>query len=322
MSGPPRPGSSTASALASRAGGVAAGLVLDQTIGERGLDPHPVAVFGSVMAAAERRWWDDDRAAGVRHALVGTALGIAAGAMLGNGPVAAAAAVWVTSGGRMLGDEATRVAHHLAAGDLPTARAALSALVGRDPSDLDEAEIARAVVESVAENTSDAAIGPAWWALCASAAGACGYRAVNTLDAMVGHRSPRHERFGWASARLDDAANWIPARATAALVAAVRPHRAVEVVRIVRRDAAAHPSPNAGVVESAFAAALGVRLGGSNRYGDRTEHRAALGDGRPPTAADIARAVRLSRHVTLAFAGFATLPGVVVVVRRLRRLAG
>jgi adenosylcobinamide-phosphate synthase len=160
--------------------------------------------------------------------------------------------------------------------------------------------MARAVVESLAENTVDAVVAPALWAALAGGPGAWGYRAVNTLDAMVGHRSRRYERFGWASARLDDAANFIPARVTAALVAAVRPGRARLVWTVVRRDAARHPSPNGGVAEAAFAAALGLRLGGANIYGGRVEVRPSLGEGRPPEPSDIAPASALSRDVETA----------------------
>ncbi len=171
----------------------------------------------------------------------------------------------------------------------------------------------RAVVESVAENTVDAVVAPALWGAVLGGAGALGYRAANTLDSMVGHRSPRYARFGTASARLDDALGWVPARATAVLVALVRPGRAGAVVTAVRRDAPAHPSPNAGVAEAAFAAALGVQLGGANRYGDRVEVRPALGDGPPPGRGDVGRAVALSRDVTLALAallaGAARRPG-------------
>jgi adenosylcobinamide-phosphate synthase len=123
------------------------------------------------------------------------------------------------------------------------------------------------------------------------------------MDAMVGYRSDRYQHFGWAAARLDDAAAWLPARLTAALVAACRPATATSIWRAVRRDAPAHPSPNGGVAEAAFAAALGLRLGGVSRYGDRTEHRPPLGDGRAPVGTDIGRAVRLSREVTFSLAG-------------------
>ncbi len=165
--------------------------------------------------------------------------------------------------GRALGQAAGDVGRALDDGDLERARALLPTLVGRDPSGLDEGEIARAAVESVAENTVDAVVAPALWAAVAGAPGALGYRAVNTLDSMVGHRSERYANYGWASARLDDAVAWVPARLTAALVALVRPRAARPVWTAVRTQAPAHPSPNAGVAEAAFAAALGVRLGGT-----------------------------------------------------------
>jgi adenosylcobinamide-phosphate synthase len=126
------------------------------------------------------------------------------------------------------------------------------------------------------------------------------YRGANTLDAMIGHRSPRYARFGWAAARFDDAANFIAARATAVMVSACAPvvgGSPVGAMRAWRRDAARHPSPNAGVVEAAFAGALGVRLGGPTQYAHELEIRPTLGDGRPPHVSDLARAVRLSRAV-------------------------
>ena len=182
----------------------------------------------------------------------------------------------------------------------------------------DEPEIARAVVESVAENTVDAVVAPALWAAAAGAPGVFAYRAVNTLDAMVGHRSSRYEHFGWASARLDDIAGLVPARVTAGLVIAVRPGAASRVARAVREDAPAHPSPNAGIAEAAFAAALGLRLGGANRYGDRIELRATLGDGRTPRPGDIRAAVRLSRDVTGALVALLVVPSVLRWLRRRR----
>ena len=195
------------------------------------------------------------------------------------------------------------------ADDLEKARGLLPALVGRDPKELGADEIARAVVESVAENTVDGVVAPALWGAVAGAPGAFGYRAVNTLDSMVGHRSTRYVNYGWASARLDDALAWVPARLTAALVALVRPRAARAVWTAVRVQAPTHPSPNAGVAEAAFAAALGLRLGGTNHYGSRTEERAALGAGRPPATPDIAAAVRLSGDVSAALAGALALAG-------------
>ncbi len=279
--------------------GAAAGILLDLAVGEPPASvPHPVAVFGTFMLAVEQRLWRDARAAGVAHA----ATGLAVGALAGVAARSTTVATYIAVSGRLLHRTALDIAAALDAGDLAAARARLPALAGRDPSALDEAEIARAVVESVAENTVDAIVAPALWAAALGAPGALGYRAVNTLDSMVGHRSDRYLRYGWASARLDDGAGWLPARATAALVAAVRPGAAAAVWRAVRHDAPAHPSPNAGVAEAAFAAALGLRLGGTNRYGDRIEHRPPLGTGRDPDRLDVGPAVRLSRDVALAFA--------------------
>ena len=132
--------------------------------------------------------------------------------------------------------------------------------------------------------------------------GLLGYRAVNTLDAMIGHRSPRYERFGWSAARLDDLANWVPARVAglaAALAAPLVGGSPQRVLRVVRRDAGQHPSPNAGVVEAAFAGALGIRLGGRNVYRGQVEERGVLGDGPAAAAADIPRANRLAAAVSL-----------------------
>ena len=282
--------------MVGRAAAVGLGLLADALVGEPPVTPHPVAAFGTAMDAVERRLYADTRRAGTAHAAVGLAIGVGAGLLVGQ----TAAAVYLAVAARSLREAADAVGAALAVGDLEEARRRLPSLVGRDPSELDEGEIARAVVESLAENTVDAVVAPCLWAVAAGAPGALAYRAVNTLDAMVGHRSPRYERFGWASARADDVANWIPARVTAALVAAVRPERARAVWRAVRQDAPAHPSPNSGVAEAAWAAALGVRLGGTNRYGTRVETRPARGAGPAPGATDIARAAVLARDVTAA----------------------
>jgi adenosylcobinamide-phosphate synthase len=174
---------------------------------------------------------------------------------------------------------------------------------------LDEIEIARAVIESVGENTVDAIVAPALWAAVAGARGAFGYRAINTMDAMVGHHSERYENYGWASARADDMANWIPARVTALLVALVRPSAARHIFRAVTTQATQHPSPNAGASEAAFASALGITLGGRNIYGERVEDRPLLGQGRRATASDIDAAVQLSRDVTAALVATLLLVG-------------
>jgi adenosylcobinamide-phosphate synthase len=159
--------------------------------------------------------------------------------------------------------------------------------------------VARAVVESVAENTSDAVVAPLVWGAVAGVPGLLGYRAANTLDAMVGHHNARYERFGWASARFDDLVNLPGSRLTGLLAIAVG-GRPAAAARTWCRDAAGHPSPNAGVAESTFAGSLGVRLGGTNTYdGDRVEHRAVMGDGRPPRPGDVPRATRLAARVGL-----------------------
>lgn len=292
------PGPRRGRRLARRSLAAGTALLLDRLLGEPPISPHPLAVFGSAMKAFEARAYADSRGAGVVHAAVGVTIGAGSGAALRS----TTAATYLAVAGRALHEAADEVAEPLVAGDLEAARSRLPALVGRDPSTLDGPAIARAVVESVAENTTDAVVAPVWWAVLGGAPGALGYRAVNTLDAMVGHRSDRYARYGWASARLDDLANLLPGRLTAALVMAARPGRAADVWRTVRRDARHHPSPNAGVAETAFAAALGLQLGGTNRYGDRTEHRGLLGDGRPPEPGDIAAAVRLADDVALTLA--------------------
>ena len=281
------------------------GIVADLVLGEPPLRPHPVSAFGSLMAAVERRLWADDRAHGVLHAAVGVAASSAAGGLLRS----TAGATYLSVAGRALREAAASVGDALDAGDLPAARLRVPALVGRDPDSLDEAGLVRAVVESVAENTVDAIVAPALAGAVGGAAGALAYRGVNTLDAIVGHRNDRYERYGWASACLDDLANWVPARVTAALVVAVRPAAGKQVWRAVREDAPAHPSPNAGVAEAAFAAALGVELGGATVYAGRVEQRPRLGVGRPPEAADIAAACALSRDVSLALAAGLAVAG-------------
>ena len=293
------------------------GILADRVVGEPPAAWHPVRLFGTSMEHIERSTYRDARLAGVVHAAVGTGVGVAVGSAVGS----TAAATCVAVAGRALWDEALRVGDALAASDHERARALLPGLVGRDVDDLDSHDMARAVVESVAENTVDAVVAPAWWAAVAGAPGALGYRAVNTLDAMVGHKDERYLRFGWASARLDDVTAFVPARLTAALVAMVRPRRAVEVWRVVRTQSPAHPSPNAGVAEGAWAAALGVRLGGVNRYGSRLEHRPALGFGRRPEPGDILRAVELSRRVTDALVGLLVAIGLGRASLRPRRRA-
>jgi adenosylcobinamide-phosphate synthase len=289
-----------------------AALALDRALGEPPLPDraHPVALFGAAMTALERRVYDDRRARGALLAAAGVGLAGAAGAVIGSPLVAG----YVSTAGRGLHAAALGVAAALEGGDLPAARSLLPSLVGRDAAALDAPGIARAAVESVAENTTDAIVAPALWTAAAGPVGAFVHRAGDTLDSMVGYRDDRYRRFGLASARLDDALAWGPARATAALVALARPRQASAVARAVRRDAPRHPSPNAGVAEAAFAAALGLRLGGANRYGGIVDDRPFLGSGRAPEARDVTAAVALSRDVTWLLAALLVLSGTVGIL--------
>lgn len=290
----------------SRPAGIVIGFLADVLFGDprRG---HPVAGFGRSAAALEGAIYRDSRVVGAVHtaALTGglAAIGWLAERRAGRVPgqvVVTALATWVALGGTTLARTGARMADLLEAGDLAGARGLLPSLCGRDPAALDADGLARAACESVAENTSDAHVAPLLWAGCAGVPGALAYRGINTLDAMVGHRSPRYARFGWAAARLDDLANYPAARTTAALTVLCAPlvgGSAAGAVRAWRRDAGRHPSPNAGVVEAAFAGALEVRLGGPTQYRHELEIRPTLGVGISPGASDLRRAVRLSRLV-------------------------
>ncbi|MEV8509426.1 cobalamin biosynthesis protein [Actinoplanes sp. NPDC051475] len=292
------------------AAGIVAGYALDAVLG----DPrrfHPVAGFGRAAGALEQRLYAPNRAAGTAFAAAAAGVPVVAGVLLARATrrrpavraLMVAAATWTVLGGRTLRREAGIMAGHLEGDDLAAARGRLNHLCGRDPSTLDAPELARATVESVAENTSDAVVAPLFWGGVAGLPGLLGYRAANTLDAMVGHRSSRYARFGTASARLDDLLNLLPARLTGLLTVAAAPlvqGRSGEALRVWRRDRLDHPSPNAGQCESAMAGALGVRLGGRNVYFGRTETRPFLGDGPRPSATHLRRAARLSGAVGLA----------------------
>ena len=304
------PGTATKEAhvgVPARAVGLALGYAADLALGDprRG---HPVAGFGQLASALERAGWADSRARGAAFT------GVLAGGIASAGwvaqratrgrPVAEAAVVavatWAVLGGRSLTKEGSAMARLLEDGDLPGARDRLGHLCARDATGLPADELARASVESLAENTSDAVVAPLLWGAVAGVPGLLGYRAVNTLDAMVGYRSERYLRFGWASARLDDLLNLAPARAAAALTVAAAPlvgGRCADAWRIWRRDGSRHPSPNAGPVEAAAAGALGVTIGGANLYDGVREERGPLGDGRSVRAADLPRSVRLSQAV-------------------------
>lgn len=263
---------------------------------------------GTGLKHLESALYQDRRANGVAH--VGCALGfglaIGQGLRLLLGPLGSTAlTVAVCSSSKMLGATALDVGTALESEGLDEGRRQLRSLVGRDPSALDVEEISRAVIESVAENTVDGVTSTLFWAFVGGPPAVLAHRVTNTLDAMVGHRNDRYRNFGWASARLDDALNWLPARLTAGTMALVSSRPTSQVVAVVRRDGAKHPSPNGGRVEAAAAAALGITLGGSNDYGGTVEVRGPLGDGRAPQPGDIAPAVELTRRASDLLALFA-----------------
>lgn len=313
-----------------RAVGLVAGFAADRAFG----DPrraHPVAGFGRVAQLVEKQLYADSRSRGVLFAAAMVGSVAVAGVLVERAtvrrPVAHALAVgfatWAVLGARSLRIEALAVGALVESGDIEGAREQVTHLVGRDPSELDGPELARATVESVAENSSDAVVAPLLAGAIAGIPGLLAYRAANTLDAMVGHHSPRYENFGWASARLDDVANLVPARLSALLAAAcapvVRGHPA-DALRAWSRDAAGHPSPNAGPVEAAFAGSLDITLGGRNVYGSRVEHRPEMGTGGSVAVGDIARSVRLADAVAIGALAVAVAVSAALAPKRQRLL--
>jgi adenosylcobinamide-phosphate synthase len=313
--------------------GVLAGYLADLVLADPRVG-HPVAGFGAAAAAVERFTYRDTRIGGAVHVgvLVG-AVSLLAAALQRHagrrGPLwsvaTTAVATWVALGGTSLARTGLAMADLLSHDDVEGAKRLLPSLCGRDPARLDAAGLTRATVESVAENTSDAHVAPLLWATVGGVPAVLGYRAVNTLDSMVGHRSPRYARFGWAAARLDDAANYVAARVTAALVVVCAPivgGSPSGAVRAWRRDAARHPSPNAGVVEAAFAGALGVQLGGPTQYQYELQIRPTLGEGALPSVADLHRAVLLSRAVQSAALCLVLSPATTRAIAAARRGGG
>jgi adenosylcobinamide-phosphate synthase len=199
---------------------------------------------------------------------------------------------------RSLREHVANVAAALEHGGVAAGRAAVAHIVGRDPDALDAAGVARAAIESLAENFSDGVVAPAFWLAATGLAGGAAYKAINTADSLIGHRTPRHEAFGWAAARLDDLVNLPASRLSALLIvaaAAVSPGASAPAAwRAVIRDAPHHRSPNAGYPEAAMAGALGLALAGPRVYGRVRVEDALMGDGRrDATAADIRAALRL-----------------------------
>lgn len=289
----------------SRAAGIALGIGVDAALG----DPqrwHPVAGFGRWAGWLERRMWRDDRTRGALFTTAALAPAVGAASLVGRATsrrpwasIATTAAVtWSVVGAHQLAATGRRMADLLDAGDLDAARALLPHLCGRLPDGLDAAELARATVESLAENTSDAVTGSLVWGALLGVPGLVLHRGANTLDAMVGHRNARFARFGTASARLDDLVNLAPARLTGVLFCALAPlagGSAVTAAQMMLRDHAHHPSPNGGWCEAAMAGALGVQLGGRNVYPHgMVETRGLLGE---PTRALDGGTVRRAAHL-------------------------
>jgi adenosylcobinamide-phosphate synthase len=302
------------------AGAMAVAVALDALLGWPGglfaRIGHPVIWLGALIDALDRRWnrttdapWQR-RVAGVAAALVVIALAAALG-----WAVQATVAVgwsrtfllgilaWPFVALHSLHDHVAAVARPLEAGDIAAARTAVSMIVGRDPAQLDEAGIARAAIESLAENTSDGIVAPVFWGALFGLPGIVGYKAVNTLDSMIGHRTARHQSFGWAAARIDDLLNFIPARLTGFLFAllSARPQAATACIA---RDARAHRSINAGWPEAAMAGALGVRLCGPRSYhGVLADEPWLNASARDPAAADLISGLKLYRRAMLLLGG-------------------
>jgi adenosylcobinamide-phosphate synthase len=258
--------------------------------------PHPVVGVGAMINAGERLLNRPERSSRVRKisgvatvaatAGVAALAGLAASRLPGPSPVLAAT---LGLAQRSLYDHVSAVAKALEADDLPAARTAVGMIVGRDTAGLDASGVATAAIESLAESFNDGIVAPAFWLALAGLPGLYAYKAVNTADSLIGHREPRWKDFGWAAARTDDVMNLAPARLAGALIAMAGGGG----WKVMLRDARHHASPNAGWPEAAMAGALGVRLGGAVAYDGVMTDRPVFGEGPPPTAADLHRALKI-----------------------------
>jgi adenosylcobinamide-phosphate synthase len=268
-------------------------VLLDLILGDPRWLPHPVIFIGRLirwLEAVLRKLVKNERIAGVLLLLLVVSASSGVACLLLNGIAAISSLASELAGmflgytclaSRSLHVESAKVAEALESGDLPGARSALAMIVGRDTDNLDEPDIWRGAVETVAENSSDGVIAPLLFLMLGGPVLAIAYKAVNTLDSMVGYKNDRYILFGWASARFDDFCNWIPARITGALVAISAPMVGLSgrnAWRIMARDGRNHSSPNSGVPEAAAAGALGVRLGGVNRYFGKEVVKPTIGD--------------------------------------------
>jgi adenosylcobinamide-phosphate synthase len=295
--------------------------------------PHPVRAIGFVAATSENLF----RKVGSSPRLL-LALGLLTAVLI---PSAAAAATWLaikeiakmsplagsvatvclaytTLCVRSLDGAAQIVINHLKHARIADARAALAMIVGRDTQTLNEPEIVRATIETVAENTSDGVVAPLFYLAIGGVPAAVAYKAMNTLDSMFGYKNERYLYFGRASARLDDVANYLPARLTAALVALGAFLLCLswkQAIKVVLRDARSQPSPNAGFPEAAYAGALGIRLGGTNVYGGRCVPKAFVGDAKRALTIDLQPMVRRLLYITSVLAVAVSMAGIAIFQR-------
>lgn len=288
-------------------------LLLDAALGEP-RRAHPLVGFGHLAAAIERRTYADRRVSGLLAWAWAVLLPVFLLAAIRYAVPAAVGFVidvlvlYLAVGRRSLGEHARPVAEALDAGDLDAARRAVGRMVSRDTEALDASRVAAAATESVLENGHDAVFGALFWFAVLGAPGVLAFRLANTLDAMWGYRTPRYRRFGWAAARIDDVLGFIPARLTALTYALMGDYDVAR--RCWAAQAAQWDSPNAGPVMAAGAGALHVELGGAAPYHGRWEPRPTLGEGGPPDAGSIRRALRLVDYGTVAWVVVAFLLGV------------
>lgn len=303
----------------------------DLLLGDPPWLPHPIRVIGRAIERGEgvlRRLLPFERLSGVLLTLfivLGTYIATYWGLSLFYQVsyllhfIASTIILFFTLSVRSLAEETGRVVKALEAGDIGKARKELSGIVGRDTKDLDEREIIRACIETVAENTVDGIISPLVYAFLGGPALAMAYKAVNTLDSMVGYKNERYLYFGWASARLDDLANYVPARVSARLIpmsSYLCGARFKECVYITARDGRKHPSPNSGIPEAAFAGALGVQLGGPSTYGGIPSNKPLIGEPHEPlTIEKVRQSIRMAYVTSFLALGLGIILRTVVDMR-------
>jgi adenosylcobinamide-phosphate synthase len=279
---------------------LAAAYALDWLAGDPAWLPHPVRGIGAAVAAGERRLPRTMGAGAVLTAAIIAGSWLVSRSLCQAGAAAEILLGWMALATRSLLDESGVVVEAVEAADLPLARRRLARIVGRDTGELDEAEILRAVIETVAEGLCDGVVAPLFYLALGGVPAAYAYKAVNTLDSMIGHPEPPYTLFGRVAARLDDGANFLPARLAAFAIVAASGN-AANAWRVWLADGAKHPSPNAGHTEAAMAGALGVKLGGTNYYGGEPSPKPVLGaGGRRPAAADARRALQIAGVASIA----------------------